>query len=125
MEPKNVKEVMTDPAWIESMQEELLQFKRHDGEGSGTPTEPHHTPSPQAQQSPHHDTSSSSHPTASTEPIPTATLIEIPTLTQYSRRATRIAQSKALPTAANEHASLLRYDSQGEAFHTVSGLDAG
>nr|GEW91840.1 retrovirus-related Pol polyprotein from transposon TNT 1-94 [Tanacetum cinerariifolium] len=27
MEPKNVKEAMTDPAWIESMQEELLQFK--------------------------------------------------------------------------------------------------
>nr|GEV76772.1 hypothetical protein [Tanacetum cinerariifolium] len=30
IEPKNVKEVMTDPAWIESMQEELLQFKRLD-----------------------------------------------------------------------------------------------
>nr|GEV18512.1 hypothetical protein [Tanacetum cinerariifolium] len=30
IEPKNVKEAMTDPAWIESMQEELLQFKRMD-----------------------------------------------------------------------------------------------
>nr|GEU73790.1 retrovirus-related Pol polyprotein from transposon TNT 1-94 [Tanacetum cinerariifolium] len=30
MEPKNVKEVMTDLAWIDSMQEELLQFKRLD-----------------------------------------------------------------------------------------------
>nr|GFC23602.1 hypothetical protein [Tanacetum cinerariifolium] len=30
MEPKNVKDTMTDPAWIESMQEELLQFKRMD-----------------------------------------------------------------------------------------------
>ncbi|GJW01495.1 retrovirus-related pol polyprotein from transposon TNT 1-94 [Tanacetum coccineum] len=30
VEPKNVKEAMTDPAWIESMQEELLQFKRLD-----------------------------------------------------------------------------------------------
>nr|GFA01819.1 Gag-Pol polyprotein [Tanacetum cinerariifolium] len=30
MEPKNVKEDMTDPAWINSMQEELLQFKRLD-----------------------------------------------------------------------------------------------
>nr|GFA74332.1 retrovirus-related Pol polyprotein from transposon TNT 1-94 [Tanacetum cinerariifolium] len=30
MEPKNVKEALTDPAWIESMQEELLQFKRMD-----------------------------------------------------------------------------------------------
>nr|GEV31110.1 retrovirus-related Pol polyprotein from transposon TNT 1-94 [Tanacetum cinerariifolium] len=30
MEPKNVKEAMTDPSWIDSMQEELLQFKRLD-----------------------------------------------------------------------------------------------
>nr|GEW78559.1 putative ribonuclease H-like domain-containing protein [Tanacetum cinerariifolium] len=30
MEPKNVREAMTDPAWIDSMQEELLQFKRLD-----------------------------------------------------------------------------------------------
>nr|GEY40498.1 integrase, catalytic region, zinc finger, CCHC-type, peptidase aspartic, catalytic [Tanacetum cinerariifolium] len=30
MEPKNVKEAMTDPAWIDSMQEELFQFKRLD-----------------------------------------------------------------------------------------------
>nr|GEX29078.1 hypothetical protein [Tanacetum cinerariifolium] len=66
------------------------------GEGSTILTEPHHTPSPQAQQSPHHDTSSPSHPT-----------------------------SKALSTAANEPASLLRDDSQGEAFSTISGLDAG
>nr|GEZ22818.1 retrovirus-related Pol polyprotein from transposon TNT 1-94 [Tanacetum cinerariifolium] len=29
-EPQNVKEAMTDPAWIFSMQEELLQFKRLD-----------------------------------------------------------------------------------------------
>ncbi|GKC93224.1 retrovirus-related pol polyprotein from transposon TNT 1-94, partial [Tanacetum coccineum] len=30
LEPKNVNEAMIDPAWIESMQEELLQFKRLD-----------------------------------------------------------------------------------------------
>nr|GEW07533.1 hypothetical protein [Tanacetum cinerariifolium] len=30
MEPKNGKEATTDPAWIESMQEEFLQFKRLD-----------------------------------------------------------------------------------------------
>nr|GEY06176.1 hypothetical protein [Tanacetum cinerariifolium] len=29
----NVKEAMTDPAWIDSMQEELLQFKRLDDSG--------------------------------------------------------------------------------------------
>ncbi|GJY50809.1 retrovirus-related pol polyprotein from transposon TNT 1-94 [Tanacetum coccineum] len=30
MEPKNVKKAITDPAWIKSMQDELLQFKRLD-----------------------------------------------------------------------------------------------
>nr|GEY36026.1 hypothetical protein [Tanacetum cinerariifolium] len=35
------------------------------------------------------------------------------------------AVSKALPTAADKLASLLRDDSQGEAFLTVSGLEAG
>ncbi|GKA18590.1 retrovirus-related pol polyprotein from transposon TNT 1-94 [Tanacetum coccineum] len=30
MEPRNIKDAMTDPAWIDSMQEELLQFKRLD-----------------------------------------------------------------------------------------------
>ncbi|GJU93662.1 retrovirus-related pol polyprotein from transposon TNT 1-94 [Tanacetum coccineum] len=30
MEPSHVKEAMIDPAWIDSMQEELLQFKRLD-----------------------------------------------------------------------------------------------
>nr|GEV71159.1 hypothetical protein [Tanacetum cinerariifolium] len=95
------------------------------GEGSGTLTDPHHTPSPEAQQSPHHDLSSSLHPTETTKTIPTTTPTEIPTLRQYSRRATWIAQSKALPNAADEPASLLRDDSQGEAFPTVFGLEAG
>nr|GEW95581.1 hypothetical protein [Tanacetum cinerariifolium] len=52
----------------------------------------------------------------------TSTPTEIPILRQYSRRA-RIAQSSALPTAADEPASLFRDDSQGEAFPTVSGLE--
>nr|GEW42229.1 hypothetical protein [Tanacetum cinerariifolium] len=98
------------------------------GEGSTISTEPHHTPSSQEQHSSQQDTSSPSHPTTTTEPIP-PTPIEIPTKTptlrQYFRRATRIAQSKALSRAADEPASLLRDDSQGEAFFTVSSLDAG
>nr|GEZ79793.1 hypothetical protein [Tanacetum cinerariifolium] len=94
-------------------------------EGSAIPTEPHHTPSPQKQHSSHHATSSPSHLTTITEPIPTTTPTEIPTLRKYSRRATRIAQSKALSLTADEPASLLRDDSQGEAFPTISGLDAG
>nr|GEZ39963.1 hypothetical protein [Tanacetum cinerariifolium] len=97
------------------------------GEGSAIPTEPYHTPSPQEQHSSHHDTSSSSHPTTTTEPIPQIpieTPTETPTLSQYSRRATRIAQSKSLSSAVDEPASLLRDDNQGEAFSTVTSLDA-
>nr|GEW59163.1 Gag-Pol polyprotein [Tanacetum cinerariifolium] len=36
MEPKNVKEALTDPECIESMQEELLQFKRIDNDEENT-----------------------------------------------------------------------------------------
>nr|GFA77432.1 hypothetical protein [Tanacetum cinerariifolium] len=81
------------------------------GEGSAIPTEPHHTPYPQKQHSPHHDPSSPSHPTATTEPIP-QTSTEPPTKTstlrRYTRRATWIAQSKALSPVADEPTSLLR-----------------
>nr|GFB51168.1 hypothetical protein [Tanacetum cinerariifolium] len=97
------------------------------GKGSTIPAEPHHTPSPQEQHSPHHAPSSPSHPTVTTEPIPqTATEppTETSTLRRYTRRATRIAQSKALSPAADEPAFLLRDDRQGEAFPTVFGLDA-
>nr|GEX10033.1 hypothetical protein [Tanacetum cinerariifolium] len=54
----------------------------HQGEGSGTPTEPHHTPSPEAQQSSPTAPSSPSLPPATTEPIPTIIPIDIPTLSQ-------------------------------------------
>nr|GEZ89483.1 hypothetical protein [Tanacetum cinerariifolium] len=81
------------------------------GEGSGTPTEPHHTPSPEAPQSPQHDLSSSIHPPITTATIPTVIPTDNPPLRQYSRRA-RIAQSLALLTVADEPASLLGDDSQ-------------
>nr|GEX30676.1 ribonuclease H-like domain-containing protein [Tanacetum cinerariifolium] len=99
---------------------------RIEGEGLTIPSEPHHIPSSQEQHSSHHDTISPLHPTITTEPIPPTpieTPTETPTLRQYSRRATRIAQSKAFSPAADESASLLRDDSQGEAFPTVSSLD--
>nr|GEY85474.1 hypothetical protein [Tanacetum cinerariifolium] len=96
----------------------------HQGEGSGTPTEPHHTPSPEAPQSPQHDLSSSIHLHVTNATISTVIPTDIPTLRQYFRRA-RIAQSSALPTAVNELASLLGDDSQGEACPTISGLEVG
>nr|GEV19389.1 putative ribonuclease H-like domain-containing protein [Tanacetum cinerariifolium] len=52
---------------------------------------------------------------------PTETL----TARRLTKRAIRIAQSKALSPDANEPASLSRDDRQEEAFPTVSSLDAG
>nr|GEY59338.1 hypothetical protein [Tanacetum cinerariifolium] len=62
----------------------------HQGKGSRTPTKPHHTPSPEAQQSSPTAPSSPSLPPATTEIIPTVIPTDIPTLRQYFRRA-RIA----------------------------------
>nr|GEZ98280.1 hypothetical protein [Tanacetum cinerariifolium] len=96
------------------------------GEGSANPTEPHHTPSPQECHSPQHNPSPQSHQT-----IPKLILhdLQAPTETltprRLARRAIRIAQSKALSLDADEPASLSRDDRQGEAFPTVSSLDAG
>nr|GFC25706.1 hypothetical protein [Tanacetum cinerariifolium] len=92
------------------------------GEGSGTPTEPHHTPSPEATSS-HHTTSSIPLPSIPTAPIPTITQTDTTPIIQYSRRA-RIAQSSALPTIADEPTSLVRDNSQGEACPTDSGFIA-
>nr|GEX79531.1 ribonuclease H-like domain-containing protein [Tanacetum cinerariifolium] len=93
------------------------------GEGSGTPTEPHNTPSPEAQQSSPTTHSSPALPHVTTAPISNVTPSDTPHLRQYTRRA-RIAQSLALPPIANEPASPLRDVSQGEACPTVSSLDA-
>nr|GEV33095.1 hypothetical protein [Tanacetum cinerariifolium] len=81
------------------------------GEGSTTSTEPHHTPSPQEQHSPHYDPSSPSPPTITTEAIPqtpTETPTETPTLRRYTRRAIRIAQEKINKTSALPYESSQR-----------------
>nr|GFA78768.1 hypothetical protein [Tanacetum cinerariifolium] len=91
------------------------------GEGSGTPTEPHHTPSPEAQPSSHTHISSPTLPTVTT--IPTVTLYKTTPLRQYTRRA-RIAQSSALLPVADEPAYPMRDDSQGKACPTDSGFEA-
>nr|GEY54017.1 hypothetical protein [Tanacetum cinerariifolium] len=82
------------------------------GEGSGTPTEPYHTPSPEAQPSSHTHISSPTLPTVTT--IPTVTPSKTTPLRQYTRRA-RIAQSSALPPIADEPASPMRDVSQAQA----------
>nr|GEY88595.1 hypothetical protein [Tanacetum cinerariifolium] len=94
------------------------------GEGSANPTESHHTPSPQKQHSPQHNSLPPSHPTITSEPLPQAPT-ETLTPRRYTRRAIRIAQSKPLSPNIDEPASLSRDDRQGEAFPTVSSLDPG
>nr|GEV53687.1 hypothetical protein [Tanacetum cinerariifolium] len=92
------------------------------GEGSGTPTEPHHTPSPKAQPPSHTTHSSSSLPPVTTT-IPTVTPSETTPIRQYTRRA-RIAQAFSLSTVADKPESPLRDISQGEACPTDFGFIA-
>nr|GEX85578.1 hypothetical protein [Tanacetum cinerariifolium] len=94
----------------------------HQGEGSGTPTEPHHTPFPEDETS-HPTTSSIPLPSIPTAPIPSVTQPNSTPIRQYTRRA-RIAQSSALPTIADEPASHVRDVSEGEACPTDSGFIA-
>nr|GEZ65239.1 xylulose kinase-1 [Tanacetum cinerariifolium] len=93
------------------------------GEGSGTPTEPHYTPTPKATPSPQHELSSSLLLPAITKPLPTVIPFDNPPLKQYTRRA-RIAQFSALPPVADEPASPIGDDSQGKACPTDSSLEA-
>nr|GEW11081.1 hypothetical protein [Tanacetum cinerariifolium] len=93
------------------------------GEGLGTPTEPHHTPSPKAQQTLPTIYSSPSLLLVSTEPLPTVIPSDNPPLRQYTKR-TRIAQSSVLPPVADEPASPLGDASQCEAFPIDFGFEA-
>nr|GEZ07816.1 hypothetical protein [Tanacetum cinerariifolium] len=93
------------------------------GEGSGTHTESHHTPTSKASQSSQHELSSTSLPPVPTELLPTVIPSNNPPLRQYTRR-TRIAQSSVLPPIVDEHASPLGDGSQGEACPTDSGFVA-
>nr|GFC67265.1 hypothetical protein [Tanacetum cinerariifolium] len=90
------------------------------GEGSGTPTEPHHTPSPEVT-SLHPSISSIPLPSIPTAPIPPVTQTNTTPIIQYTRRA-RISQSSALSTVADEPASPVRDDSQGEACPKILAL---
>nr|GEY36982.1 reverse transcriptase domain-containing protein [Tanacetum cinerariifolium] len=94
----------------------------HQGEGSGTPSEAHHTPFPEAETS-HPSTSSILLPFIPTVPIPPVTQPVSTPIIQYSRRE-RIAQSSTLPTIADEPASPVRDVSEWEAFPTESGFIA-
>nr|GEZ62170.1 hypothetical protein [Tanacetum cinerariifolium]GEZ75562.1 hypothetical protein [Tanacetum cinerariifolium] len=90
----------------------------HQGEGLGTPTEPHHIPSLEADPS-YHTTSSMPPPYIPTTPIPPVTQPVTTPIRQYTRRV-RNAQSCALLTVADEPASLVRDVSEREAYPTES-----
>nr|GEW14587.1 hypothetical protein [Tanacetum cinerariifolium] len=97
------------------------RFQYLAGEGSGTPTEPHHTPSQEAQPSLPTHISTSLIPTVI--PIPTVTQTEPTPLREYTRRG-RIAQFSALPPVADKPASPVRVVSKGEACPTDSDFIA-
>nr|GFB97454.1 hypothetical protein [Tanacetum cinerariifolium] len=101
---------------------QITHTHQYVGEGSGTTTEPHHTPFPEVESS-HPTTSSIPLQSIPTAPIPTVTQPDTTPIIQYSRRA-RIAQSSALPTVADEPASPVRDVSKGEACPTDSGFIA-
>nr|GFA49225.1 hypothetical protein [Tanacetum cinerariifolium] len=101
----------------------LVKNVNNKGEGLGTPTEPHHTPSPEVQQTSHTTHSLPRIPSVSTVFIPYVTSTDTPPLRQYTRR-TRIAQSSVLPLVADEPASPLRDVSQRKACLTDSGFIA-
>nr|GEX59654.1 ribonuclease H-like domain-containing protein [Tanacetum cinerariifolium] len=116
----NIFENLTLLGYNISPNQKLL-FKRD--ECSGTPTEPHYTPSPEAQQTSSTTPSSPTLPSVTTALIPTVTPSDTPTLKQYTRRA-RIAQSSALLPVVDEPASPLRDVSEGEACPTDSSFEA-
>nr|GEZ23155.1 putative ribonuclease H-like domain-containing protein [Tanacetum cinerariifolium]GEZ43539.1 putative ribonuclease H-like domain-containing protein [Tanacetum cinerariifolium] len=93
------------------------------GEGSGTLTEPHHIPSPEALSPSHTTHTSPTLPPVTITSISTVTQSDTPIVRQYTRR-TRIAQSSVPLTVADEPASPLRDVSQGEAYPTDSGFIA-
>nr|GFC88176.1 hypothetical protein [Tanacetum cinerariifolium] len=99
---------------------QITHTHQYVGEGLGTPTEPYHTPSFEADTS-HLTTSSIPLPSLPTAPIPPVTQTDTTPIRQYSRRV-RIAQSSALPTVADEPASPVRDVSEGEACPTESGF---
>nr|GEW34822.1 hypothetical protein [Tanacetum cinerariifolium] len=100
----------------------LVKNVNNKGEGSGTPTEPHHTPSLEAQHTSHTTHSSLTILSVTTAPILPFTSSDTPPIRQYTRRA-RIAQSSVLPPVADEPTSPLRDVSQGEACPTDSGFE--
>nr|GEX80838.1 hypothetical protein [Tanacetum cinerariifolium] len=97
----------------------------HQGEGSDTPSEPHHIPFLKVETS-HPTTSSIPLPSIPTAPIPSVTQPDPTPIKKYTRRAriaqARVAQSSALPTIADEPASPVRDVSEGEACPTESGF---
>nr|GEY95607.1 hypothetical protein [Tanacetum cinerariifolium] len=93
------------------------------GEGSGIPTEPHRTPSPEAPPQSPTTYSSPTLPYVTTTSIPDVTPFKTTPIWQYTRRA-RISQSSALLNVVDEPDSPLRDVSQGEACPTNSGFIA-
>ncbi|GJU60601.1 putative ribonuclease H-like domain-containing protein [Tanacetum coccineum] len=128
----NVADLLTKPFDVGRFQYLVVSFygvSKVESHHVVSQTEPHHTPSPQAsfpqsqEPIPHKTTTltSSQEPTSQQISTPSHTL----TPRRLTKRAIRIAQSKALTLGADEPASPPRDYNHGEAFPTTTSLDAG
>nr|GEV25515.1 hypothetical protein [Tanacetum cinerariifolium] len=112
---ENVADLLTKPF-------DAGRFQYLVGEGSGTPTEPHHTPSPEAQSPSHTTHTSPTLPPVTTTSLPTVTQSDTPIARKYTMR-TRIAQSSVLSTdrATIDKSSTLPHDSAPWVTSPVAG----
>nr|GEX97747.1 hypothetical protein [Tanacetum cinerariifolium] len=120
---KNVNNKVSSPSFSGRIVPLFDTMLVQHGEGSGTPTEPQYTPSPEAQSPSHTTHTSPTLPPVTTTFIPTVIPSDTPIVRQYTRR-TRLAQSYVPSTVADEPTSHLRDVSQGEACPTDSGFIA-
>nr|GEX47881.1 putative reverse transcriptase domain-containing protein [Tanacetum cinerariifolium] len=105
----------------------LVERRAKDPFSKGPPHSPQEHQSPKSAYPPQHDSPPLSHQTIIPKPIPHDLQAPTETLTprRLTKRAIRIAQSKALSPAADEPASISRDDRHREAFPTIFSLDAG
>nr|GFA45237.1 synaptobrevin, longin-like domain protein [Tanacetum cinerariifolium] len=90
----------------------MVKNVNNKGEGSDTPTGPHHTPSSAAQQTSSTTSSSPTLSSVTTAPIPTVTPSDTPLLRQYTRRARIAYMQQTLDELTALYTSLQRQHSE-------------
>nr|GFC44806.1 hypothetical protein [Tanacetum cinerariifolium] len=99
----------------------------HQGEGSGIPTEPHHTPSPEVDTS-HPTTLSIPLPSLPTDLIPPVSQTDTTPIRQYSRIARIAHEGEACPTEsgfiADQDRAIIANNDSDEIARVLTSMDA-